>query len=122
MFVPDNAAWAAFNASNPALLSTVNASRGTLLLHLLPSALTSATLPQGALLRSFNDQASPIYVGKTSGGVVKLQSSAGGDATVTVPDIGRTCRAAVHVIDGVLSPGVAAAPAPAITAAAGLGN
>ncbi|KAL6751205.1 FAS1 domain-containing protein [Haematococcus lacustris] len=121
LFVPDNAAWEAFNATNPALMSNPASLRNILLLHLLPSALTSAALPQGALMRSFNDQASPIYIGKTSSGTVRLQSAAGGDASVSSADLGRTCKAAVHVVNGVLNPGAAAA-APAITASGGQGN
>ncbi|GFH21326.1 hypothetical protein HaLaN_18603, partial [Haematococcus lacustris] len=56
-------------------------------------------------MRSFNDQASPIYIGKTSSGAVRLQSAAGGDASVSSADLGRTCKAAVHVVNGVLNPG-----------------
>lgn len=103
VFAPDNAAFEALPAGTvDTLLEPENSDQLTSILtyHVVPQALTSADLTDGASLTTVEGGTLTVA---TSGGTVTITDAAGNTATVTQADVLQS-NGVVHVIDTVLMP------------------
>lgn len=112
MFAPTNDAFTALLArlgvSAETLLADNSTVTSVLLYHVVPGVFTAADLKDGQVLQTLLPGGT-ITVQKAADGTVTLIPTGGPPATVTMADIAAD-NGIVHIVDGVLLPGVSPAP------------